>query len=142
MKKILSAEPVWLNEGLGLIRIVTGVFLIYHGWEVFDPVKMKEYAQWDLFKNSGMPSFLPYLGKGSEFVSGLMLAAGAFSRVACIILTGTMLYITFFIGHGKIWYEDQHPFLFVLLAMVFFFAGPGRWSVDRGLFQRKQIPVN
>ncbi|HEY4110485.1 hypothetical protein [Puia sp.] len=49
MKKILSAEPIWQYEGLGLIRIITGCFLIYHGLEVFDPVKMKEYTQWDFF---------------------------------------------------------------------------------------------
>ncbi len=40
----------------------------------------------------------------------------------------------FFVGHGKIWYEDQHPFLFVLLAFVFFFIGGGKWSVDYLLF--------
>jgi len=142
MKKILSAGPVWQNEGLGLIRIITGVFLVYHGWEVFDPVKMKEYTQWDFFKNTGMSSFLPYLGKGAEFLSGIMLTAGVFTRVACIILAGTMLYIAFFIGHGKIWYEDQHPFLFVLLSMVFFFTGPGKWSVDRPLSRKNKTHAN
>jgi uncharacterized membrane protein YphA (DoxX/SURF4 family) len=42
------------------------------------------------------------------------------------------------VGDGKIWYEDQHPFLFVLLAAVFFFTGPGKWSIDYLLFNKKQ----
>jgi uncharacterized membrane protein YphA (DoxX/SURF4 family) len=48
-----------------------------------------------------------------------------------------MLYITFVVGGGKIWYEDQYPFLFVLLAMVFFFTGPGKWSIDSSLFNKR-----
>jgi uncharacterized membrane protein YphA (DoxX/SURF4 family) len=49
-----------------------------------------------------------------------------------------MLYVSFFVGHGKIWYEDQHPFLFVLLALVFFFYGPGKMSVDQLLFGKRR----
>jgi len=96
---------MWQDGGLGLVRIITGAFMIYHGWEVFDTAKMKEYSEWDIFKSSGAASFLVYLGKGSELLGGLL--------------------------PGKIWYEDQHPFLFVMLAMVFFFIGPGKWSLDR-----------
>lgn len=142
MKKIFSAEPIWQDEGLGFVRIITGIFLVYHGWEVFDPAKIKEYAQWDIFKNTGFSSFLPYLGKGAELVSGILLTAGIFTRIACIILAGTMLYIAFFVGHGRIWYEDQHPFLFVLLAMVFFFTGGGKWSVDRRLSRKHKMYIS
>jgi len=47
-----------------------------------------------------------------------------------------MLFIVFFVGYGKFWYEDQHPFLFVLLALIFFFTGPGRWNLDQLIFGR------
>jgi hypothetical protein len=47
-----------------------------------------------------------------------------------------MSYIAFFVGHGKVWYEDQHPFLLVLLAMVFFFTGPGNISLDKMIFKK------
>jgi len=50
-----------------------------------------------------------------------------------------MLYISLFVGTGKIWYQDQHPFLFVLLALVFFFTGPGKYSIDHILFTKKNI---
>ncbi|GAB3031603.1 hypothetical protein GCM10027185_35710 [Spirosoma pulveris] len=106
------------------------MFLVYHGWEVFDTAKMREYAAWDDFKESSYPLVMVYLGKGSEFVAGVLLTMGLLTRLACLIVAGTMLYITFFIGHGRFWYEDQHPFLFVLLALVFFFTGAGKWSVD------------
>jgi putative oxidoreductase len=34
------------------------------------------------------------------------------------------------VGHGRFWYEDQHPFLFALFGVLFFFTGPGAWSLD------------
>lgn len=135
MKKFFSAESLLPNSGLTFIRIFVGLLLVYHGWEVFDPDKIKEYTTWDVFKESASPSFMVYLGKGAELVAGMLLTVGLLTRVACVIIIGTMLYITFFVGHGKFWYEDQHPFLFVLLALVFFFTGAGKWSVDAILWK-------
>jgi putative oxidoreductase len=124
------------NNGIAIIRIIVGFFMIYHGWEIFDANKMNGYLQWDMFKNSTGKT-LVYLGKGAELAGGVLLFIGLFTRIACIILILTMAYITFFVGHGKIWYEDQHPFLFVLLGFVFLFTGPGNMSLDKILFQRK-----
>jgi putative oxidoreductase len=39
-------------------------------------------------------------------------------------------------GEGKIFTDSQHPFLFALLAAVFFFNGPGPWSLDYHFFKR------
>ena len=104
--------------------------MVYHGIEVFSPEKMSGYMQWDMFKGSSFAKAMVYAGKGSEFVGGLLLFFGLFTRAAALLLAGTVLYISFFVGQGRIWYEDQHPFLFVLLALVFFFTGGGKWSAD------------
>jgi putative oxidoreductase len=138
MKNFFSPSPIWQQSGLGLIRILVGVFLIYHGWEVLDAEKMKEYASWDIFKNSSSGLFMVYMGKIAELLGGIMLTIGCFTRLACIIVILTMAYIAFFVGHGKIWYEDQYPFLFVVLGFVFIFSGPGKWSVDNLLFNQKK----
>ncbi|WP_420151166.1 DoxX family protein [Spirosoma sp.] len=138
MKKFFSADSLFQSSGLTFIRVFFGLLLMYHGWEVFEPDKIKEYATWDALKTSASPLFMAYLGKGSELVAGILLTVGLLTRLACLITIGTMLYITFFIGHGKFWYEDQHPFMFVLLALVFFFNGPGKWSVDALLWKHSQ----
>ena len=134
MNKLFSTAPIWQNTGIFLLRIMVASLLIYHGWEVFDAEKMKEYAKWDLFKSN---AFMPYAGKSAEFVSGVLLLLGLFTRISCFIITGTFTYITFFVGNGKFWYEDQHPFLFVLLGCLFFITGPGAFSLDAVLFQKK-----
>lgn len=138
-KYLLSYSPAGQEAGISVIRIIVGLFMVYHGWEVFDSVTMKGYLTQDAFKNYSSPLPMIYMGKTAELISGLLLAFGFLTRVGCIILIGTMLYISFFVGHGKVWYEDQHPFLFVLLALVFFFTGPGKWSVDYLIFNKDKI---
>jgi putative oxidoreductase len=136
MKPFFSSTAIWQNEGLAIVRIITGFFMVYHGWEVFEAEKMKSYLEWDQFKTSSS-SLLVYAGKATELIGGVLLMSGLFTRLASLLIAATMLYISFFIGNGKIWYEDQHPFLFVLLALVFFFTGSGRYSFDHLLFNKK-----
>ena len=134
MNKLLSPQPFAQAYGIAFIRIIVGVFMLYHGWEVFSAEKMKAYVDWESFKGS---SWLPYVGKAAEFAAGLLLVVGLFTRIASLIMIGTLAYIAFFVGHGKVWYEDQHPFLFVLLGLVFVFTGPGNFAIDNLLFRRK-----
>ena len=136
MNILFSTRPWWRESGLALLRLIVGFFMIYHGYEVFDAEKMKGYLDWDMFKNSSSGKFMVYAGKAAEFVGGILLFIGLFTKIAALILIFTMAYIAFFVGNGKIWYEDQHPFLFVLLGLVFIFCGPGNWSVDK-VIERK-----
>lgn len=139
MKKFFSSSALWQPQGITVIRLITAFFLVYHGWEVFDTVKMKEYISWDVFKNTSSPLLMTYLGKGSELAAGVLLFLGLLTRIASLIITLTFVYISFFVGNGKVWYEDQHPFLFVLLGLVFFFTGPGKLSMDEFLFTKERI---
>jgi putative oxidoreductase len=134
MNKFFSAAPINQQWAIALVRIVVGAFIAYHGYEVFDAAKMKGYTEWEIFKGA---SFMPYLGKGAEFVAGVLLILGLFTRFAALITVGTFVYIVFFIGKGKFWMEDQHPFLFVLLGVLFLFTGPGSFSLDSKLFKSR-----
>lgn len=132
MNKLLSPSPIWPEAGLAFVRIVVGLFMILHGWEIFEEETMKSYLTW-----MSSPLYMIYIGKATELIAGILLTVGLFTRLASIVLIGTMLYISLFVGKGRIWYEDQHPFMFVLLGLVFFFMGPGRISVDRFFFRQK-----
>jgi putative oxidoreductase len=138
MNKFFSPTPLWQTAGLCFIRIIVGGFMIYHGCEIFSGEKMKPYFDWDAFKGFSSPALVVYTGKTAELVAGIFLMIGLFTRLASLVLIFTMLYISFFVGHGKIWYEDQHPFLFVLLGLVFFFTGSGKWSVDQLVINSKK----
>jgi putative oxidoreductase len=129
--KFFSPAPIWQDKGIGLLRILVGIFMIYHGIEIFDAAKIKEYASWEPTKSLPAPLFLSYLGKFCEFLGGILLLLGLFTRVGTLFIILPMIFVAFFIGHAKIWYEDQYPFLFILLGLVFFFTGPGAWSIDK-----------
>ncbi len=110
--------------------------MIYHGKEIFQPELMNSYLEWDMFKGPN-GKLMVYAGKTSEFVAGVLVFFGLLTRLGALIAIGTLSYITFFVGHGKFWYEDQHPFMFVLLGLVFFFNGPAAWSLDGLIFKKK-----
>ena len=137
-KYFFSAQSLWQYTGLGLIRILVGAFMIYHGLEVFDQDKMNGYGKWLSDLHFSNPSIMAYLGKGTELVGGVFLALGFLTRLFLIPLIITMAVISFKMGHGKIFMDDQHPFLFILLFLVFFFTGPGRWSLDKIVFRKNE----
>lgn len=134
MKTWLSARPLKnFDTVYALLRIITGLFMAFHGWEVFNAAQMADNAKWLTDLQFPSPGLLSYMGKGAELVSGLLLTVGLFTRFACIAMILTMLVISFGMGHGKVWYEDQHPFMFVLLGVLFLSGGAGKWSVDAAL---------
>ncbi len=137
MSKLLAPVPIFQSQGLAIIRIVFGAMMIYHGKEIFQPELMNSYTEWNMFKGpNGLLKV--YVGKTSEFVAGLSMLLGLFTRLGSLLTMGTFSYITFFVGHGKFWYEDQHPFMFFLVGLVFFFCGPVKWSLDEQIFKRWQ----
>lgn len=79
-----------------------------------------------------------YAGKSSELIAGISLLFGLFTRLGSLLTMGTLSYITFFIGSGKFWYEDQHPFMFVLFGLLFLLTGPGAWSIDGLIFNEQK----
>ena len=121
-----------------MLRIITGLLMAYHGLEVFKPELMKEYATWEVIKIMPSPLFMVYLGKVLELVTGILLAIGLFTRIAALFMFVNMIFICFKIGNGKFYYEDQHPFLFALLALVFFFTGPIKFGLDNYLFKKRK----
>jgi putative oxidoreductase len=135
--RFFSAAPLWQNNGLAILRIITGLLMTYHGWEVFDSKTIQGYADWEVIKKLPAPLFMAYVGKGLELVTGICFVLGLFTRAAALFMFTDMIFICFKVGNGKFWYDDQHPFIFALLALVFFFTGPVQWSLDKRLFNKK-----
>lgn len=132
--RFFSSEPLFFNNGMAILRIVTGALMAYHGWEIFQASKMQEYASWEVIKSLPSPFTMVYAGKAVELITGICLVLGLFTRLSALLMAANMLFICFFVGNGKFYYEDQHPFIFAMLAAVFFFTGPGSFALDKRLF--------
>jgi putative oxidoreductase len=126
IKKLFSSQPLWLNNGLLIIRLITGAFMIYHGWEVFSTDKMKGYIQWLTDLHFPVPAFMAYAGKTIELISGISLVLGLFTRFMMLPLAFTMTTVTFGMGHGKVLLMTST--LFYLYCWLWFSFLPGRES--------------
>ena len=101
-----SPSPIFLSNGIAILRMTVALLLIYHGIEIFTPETMNGYLEWEMFKGP-YGKFLIYLGKGSEFFTGIALLLGFLTRLSALIVIGNFFYITFFVGEGRFWYQEQ-----------------------------------
>jgi uncharacterized membrane protein YphA (DoxX/SURF4 family) len=128
-----QSTGVWY-DGIAIVRIVVGVILIFHGWQLFETNGMNEFADRLLDLAIPFPEFMVYAGKIVELVGGIFLIFGLFTRLMTALLFLTFIFITFVMGDGKIFTDNQHPFLLAMFSLLFFFTGAGRFSFDYVLF--------
>jgi putative oxidoreductase len=128
----------WTGNAIAIVRIIVGAFMVYHGAEIFNPEIMQRYYQMLADMKMSNAVFLSKLGKSCELVAGILLTTGTLTRIGALVMAGTMSFITFSLGEGRVYMEEQHPFMFVLFAFIFFFDGGKKWSLDSMLFRRKR----
>ena len=122
---------------IAIVRMIVGAFMIYHGAEIFHPELMERYYQMLADMKMSHAVLLSKFGKSCEFVAGILLTTGLFTRIGALIMAGAMSFITFGIGEGRVYMEEQHPFLFVLFALIFFFDGGKKWSLDNMIIRKR-----
>jgi putative oxidoreductase len=128
-----QSPGVW-HDGIALVRMMVGVMLIFHGWQVFATRDMDGFA--DLLFNMSVPypAAMAYTGKVVQLTGGFFLILGLFTRLMTVLLFITFIFIAFVLGEGKIFTDNQLPFLYAMMSLLFFFSGAGRLSVDYILF--------
>ena len=138
MNQFFSPTPIAQNYGIAIVRIITGILLVWHGWESFDAEKMNMYSTWFVERKYSNPQIWAYSGKIAELLAGIGFTLGLFTRLASVAAIAAFTGVIFILGDkGKIFQGDQHPFLFILLAIIFLFTGPGALSADGLIFKKR-----
>jgi len=115
-------------ETYSLLRIVSGFLLLWHGTQkLFDFPTVAPDA----------PQFIIFIAGPIEFVGGLLLLLGLFTRWAAFVCAGFMAF-AYWLAHGT---NHLLPLLnggelAALYCFVFLFIsanGAGKWSVDAAL---------
>jgi len=133
MQKILSTKGAW-HIGIMAVRVLAGIFIFRYGRELFyidDLLDFLTKFNWPL------PVFSGYAAKIIELAGGILLCLGLFTRITCVLLMIVMLGVTFTMGGGDP-FNSEGASLFFLLFAHFCFAGPGKFSLDYLLFDRKR----
>ncbi len=148
-RALISASgtcPWFVNLGLAIIRVVTGLALCI----VFEKVLPRDGAwgpqQWfveDVAK-MGFPApwFFAWCAALSEFVGGILLALGLFTRPAAFFNAITTFVAAFVFHKGDVTGNGLLATLFFALSVAICLAGPGSLSLDAALsrFFRKSVP--
>ncbi len=133
--------PIAGSLGLLLLRVLTGAFLIHHGYEKLDNIQ--NFA--DAFVrplNLPFPIISSYIAAFSEIIGSWLLITGLLTRIGALAIAGT---ISVAIYHAIIT-AGFNIYLLELLALYFaaslavLFCGPGLLSIDE-LIVRRLEPV-
>lgn len=129
----LLTKP-WITEAAHtLVRITTGVLLIWHGsLKIFDG--MGGLAQDLATLGWPWPTLQAFMASYIEFAGGILLTVGLLTRPVALATMVQFVIITFVYSGNMPFEVQEKPFLFLLLATYLFLVGPGRWSVDARLF--------
>jgi putative oxidoreductase len=126
----------WSPVLLSVLRIVAGLLFVQHG-----SAKLLHVPSQPMFAHLHLMSLLGVQGV-IELVGGGLLTLGLFSRPVAFILSGDMAVAFFMVHFPKNWLPILNGGdLAVLFCFTFLYlcvAGPGPWSLDALLQQRKR----
>ncbi len=122
-----------------LIRFITGILLIPHGYgklykgfngnlDSLINFLDKEYSNHVV---TGV--FLAYLIALTEFIGGICIALGFFTRIAALSVTIFMAFaVEQHLEHGFFWRQDgyEYPLMWGILTFAILLKGSGSLSID------------
>jgi putative oxidoreductase len=119
-----------------LIRVVCGYAFILHGWG-----KIQDPFHW-MGPEAPVPAFLQGLAALAEFGGGIAWILGLVTPLSSLGIIITMLVAAamhrFAMGDPFVNMTGGRSYepavMFLLVAILLFVAGPGRYSLDRKLF--------
>jgi putative oxidoreductase len=125
----------WAPRLLSVLRIVTALLFMQHG-----SAKLFHMPHQQMFDHLQLLSLLGLQGV-LEFFGGLLLLVGLFSRPVAFVLSGDMAVAYFMVHFPRGWLPIVNGGdLAVLFSFVFLYlcaAGPGPWSLDAQLAQKR-----
>ncbi len=144
MANITSIENTKSQQlGLLILRIGVGVLFFIFGWQKIaggEPVWTGVGGSMKFFGISAWPAFWGLLATISEFLGGLLLVFGLFTRFAALSLVITMIVATVFkFALGSTLGDATGAIAMLLINVFFLFNGGGVYSADNFLRLKKQV---
>ena len=116
--------------GPAALRIFTGLSMaLAHGIHKMPP--SQQFIDGVGEMGLPFPIVMAWAAALSEFLGGLMLAAGLLTRPAALAIIGTMGVAAFVAHAGDPFGKREMALLYGIVAVAFAFKGAGRYSIDR-----------
>lgn len=125
-----------LNVGLFGLRVLAGTGLAYHGFGKVFGGNMAGFAQGVAKLGFPAPDFFAWAAALSEFLGGILLILGLFTRPSAFFVFVTMA-VAGFLQHAKDPFQVKElAFLYGIVALSLILTGAGKFSVD-GAFKKE-----
>ena len=141
--RLFADGPSTARYGLTILRIVTGLVFLVHGWQKFFTMGMAGVTAF--FTQLGIPApgiAAPFVS-ALELVGGALLILGFFARPIALLLAIDMLVaiLTVHLSKGFSAANGGYEFVLLLLAacLAIVLAGAGSPSVDRNDRAQKYV---
>jgi putative oxidoreductase len=116
-----------------LLRLAVGGLMLFHG---IDKIRHGVAWMYPLLDAKGLPTLLAYGSYFGEMVAPLLILAGVLTRLASVVVAGTMLMAVYLVLSSQVaalnehggWAIELNAFFF-LGALALVLLGPGRFSV-------------
>lgn len=116
--------------GPAALRIFTGLSMaLAHGINKMPP--SEQFVDGVEGLGFPLPIVMAWAAALSEFLGGLMLAAGLLTRFASVMIIGTMAVAAFMVHASDPYNVKEMALLYGIIAVAFAFKGAGRYSIDR-----------
>jgi len=123
------------DAGLLFLRVGPAFIMAYtHGLDKL--THFGEYSK-DFYNFLGLGNTISLgLVVFAEFLCGLLIVLGLWTRMATIPLIITMMVIVFDVNAGKEIYKFETPLLYMMIFVVLMITGAGKYSLDYKFFFR------
>ena len=140
LKLLYSGQEVKskaMNIGLALLRIVAGLSMAFgHGLGKMPP--SEGFIDGVGKMGFPLPAVFAWAAGSSEFIGGLLLALGLFTRPSAFFLTATMA-VAAFIRHADDPFSGKEKALLFMVIFIFLLiSGSGKFGIDN-LFRKKGL---
>lgn len=147
----LSFSSAW-NVYLLLARLWLGRTMITGGQSIlrfFNSGELRDFFQNWFGNELGLPAplLMAFLAKGTEFLCGILICLGLFTKISSLMIAIVMLVATLvanidYSGNGAIIRQDGVVTISCLLfACLLIQSGGGKYSLDRVIFRKKTVSM-
>ncbi|HEU0013289.1 MAG TPA: DoxX family protein [Longimicrobium sp.] len=133
LRTLLFGQPTThtpaMDAGLLLLRLFAGLALAFgHGMDKLPPTE--RFVAGVAEMGYPAPELFAYAAGLSEFVGGLLVALGLFTRPAAFLAFFTVANAAVLRHAGDPFGEREKALLFAATMLLFVLGGPGRFSLD------------
>lgn len=121
--------PHWKNVALLVLRVTVGLVLAYHGW-----IKLSGIEGTSAFMSSiGLPGggFWAWFIGLVEFIGGLALIVGLYTRLAAKILAINILVALLLVHTKGTWMQAELPLVLLGGLLSLAACGAGDWRLSK-----------